>query len=104
MNKSDIIKAAEEAAECNFTSSELKPSYARACAALIAAAEFLKQVEALPEGSEPMVGDLVSYKAHDSRIYYAVIFDESDLAYKKAMQPIVIIQRAGKPVITRGSV
>lgn len=75
MNKSDIMKAAELVQETigwaiiRATQGDLEPLYELAVQVKwgengkpyfpIAAAELLKQVEVLPEGSEPVVGDVV---------------------------------------------
>lgn len=98
MNKSDIMKAAElgkalleTRGACN---SEMV--FDRFIPALCAAAELLKQVEVLPEGSEPMVGDVVFCSV--AQMAYIVTNEGlTKIAEDNLMQ---IITRSGKPVIT----
>lgn len=134
-DKSDIMKAAEEAAdklellnswrklsveegsplnqqqhhEINMALRWLDMNKEKTASALIAAAELLKQVEVLPAGSEPEVGDFVMYSNLEAlpisiqtdeygNHYYAGRHYLGD-KYDHQVQNLQIIQRNGKPVI-----
>lgn len=109
MNKSDIIKAAELAKKRGqfyksdvFQAAEIN-NYMQA---LIAAAELLKQVEVVEAGSEPMVGDLISIDDGKSASIatHVEFLEQLKVMERHFAAPLKIIQRAGKPVITRGKV
>lgn len=104
MNKSDIIKAAEKCKNLLEGRNNPIPEHLfTAEKALIAAAELLKQVEVVEAGEMPRVGDIVndSEYAKEEGVTMSCFSWDKFYRFEEGME---IIQRAGKPVITRGSV